>query len=382
MHIVIAPGSFKESMTAFEVAENIRKGIHDADPGISTKMIPLADGGEGTVHALIDSTGGRVIRSTVHDPLMRKIKSFYGILEDHKTAVIEMAAASGIELLEEKEKDPLITSTYGTGELIRSALDMGCTRIIIGIGGSATNDGGAGMMQALGIKFYDHTGKKIRPEGGGSLLMIQSIDLNSLDERLTNVEFIIASDVDNPLLGNNGASFTYGPQKGADSETVQILEKSMEHFANIIEGITKKEIRSLPGAGAAGGLGFGMMIILNASLKPGFEIISEFAGLENSIREANIVITGEGKIDVQTRFGKTPFGVAKIAKKYNIPVLAFTGNLEENTPELYKDIFKVVVPIVNRPMKLETALMKSHTLLRQAAKRVMNLIILGKEISW
>jgi glycerate kinase len=367
-NIVIAPDSFKESLTAPEVAEAIRKGIIRAVPSANTILVPMADGGEGTVQALVQSTRGKIIQVPVHDPLMRRIHAFFGILGDGQTAVIEMAAASGIELLSEKEKNPLKTSTFGTGELINAALDTSCNKLIIGVGGSATNDGGAGMLQALGIKFIDKNGEEISP-AGGSLDKIREIDTSSLDKRLNTINITIASDVSNPLYGESGATKVFGPQKGASPDMVEKLEKNLIHFSKLTGKNKGKKYHNIAGAGAAGGLGFGLISWLNAKIKPGFEVIANLAGLEERISTADLVITGEGKIDMQTKYGKTPYGVAMLAKKHNVPVLAFTGILEDEAKAMYKDIFQLIVSIRKKHMSLEESKRNAASLLQEATTK-------------
>jgi len=369
-NIVIASDSFKESLTAKQACESINKGILAVLPGANVLMIPMADGGEGTVQALIDSTSGKLVPVRVHDPLGRVIESFFGLLGDNKTAVIEMAAASGIELLKNSEKDPMITSSYGTGELIRAALDEGCEKIIMGIGGSATNDGGAGMIQALGGKLLDEKGKELKP-GAVYLNQLQDIKLDDLDPRLQSTSFIVASDVDNPLLGENGATKIFGPQKGADKLKVEILEKNLEHFAKITESCLGKKLRDHPGAGAAGGLGFSAMAFLHANLNPGFNVVAQLTNLEESIKKADLVITGEGKLDAQTKHGKTPFGVAQLARKFNIPVMAFVGKTDKEAMELYKDDFIEIIPIVSEKISLQEAMENASDFLCDATSNTI-----------
>lgn len=367
MKIVIAPDSFKESMSAKTVANGIRDGIEQVRKDVICIMVPMADGGEGTVQALVDATKGELLNVQVEDPLGRQVNSFLGILGDRKTAIIEMAAASGLELLEEKEKNPLITSTYGSGQLILAALKKDCKKIIVGIGGSATNDGGAGMMQALGIKLLDKVGKEIL-RGGVNLDKLASIDTRAIDKRIADVEFLIASDVDNPLLGKSGATRVFSPQKGAGKATLEVLEKKMLHFANIIESHTGTQVRELPGSGAAGGLGFGMMSMLNARSEPGFDIVAEITELEKKMTGADLVITGEGKIDSQTSFGKTPWGVAMLAKKKDIPVIAFAGRVSDKADELYKKEFRSIIEVSDRSIDLKTAMKNGKNLLKLAVK--------------
>ncbi len=367
MKVVIAPDSFKESMSAKTVAECIRDGIIQVRKDVTYIMVPMADGGEGTVQALVDATKGKVLNVKVDDPLGRPINSFLGILGDRKTAIIEMAAASGLELLKEDEKSPLITSTYGTGQLILAAIQKDCKKIIVGIGGSATNDGGAGMMQALGIKLLDKSGKEIR-RGGGSLDKLAGIDARAIDKRIADIEFLIASDVDNPLLGKSGATYVFSPQKGATKTDIEVLEKNMLHFANCIEGHSGIQVRELPGSGAAGGFGFGMMSMLNARSEPGFDIVAKIAELEKKMTGAGLVITGEGKIDSQTMYGKTPWGVAMMAKKKDIPVIAFAGRISDKADVLYKNEFRSIIEVSDRSMNLRTAMKNGDKMLKLAVK--------------
>jgi len=373
MNILIAPDSFKDCLSAPEVAQNIETGIRRIMPEACITILPMADGGEGTVEALVGATGGEIITVEVHDPLMRRIKSFFGILGDKKTAVIEMAAASGIELLKENERNPWITSTYGTGELISHALDMGCERLVIGVGGSATNDAGTGMAQALGVRFLDVQGKETG-HGGGALNKISEIDVRELDKRINKCEILVACDVDNPFCGPRGAAAIYSPQKGADTAMVKKLDDNMRHFADKISGILNIDIQNIKGAGAAGGLAAGLMVFLKAELKPGFDIIKNIVNLEKEVSKADIVITGEGRIDYQTQFGKTPSGVARIAAKYNKPVIAITGSLGEKADELYEMGFDSIFPITDNPADIEYALKKADILIQNTAERIFRLI--------
>jgi glycerate kinase len=373
MNILIAPDSFKDCLSSKNVAQNIEKGIRRIMPGANIKILPMADGGEGTVEALVAATGGKIIKADVYDPLMRKIKSFFGILGDKKTAVIEMATASGIELLKKNERNPWITTTYGTGELIRHALDKRCEKIVIGIGGSATNDAGVGMTQALGAKFLDLQGKQIG-YGGGMLNKISEIDLTSLDSRIKGSQILVACDVDNPLYGPEGAAFVYSSQKGADTQMVKKLDENLRHFADKIKEVLDIDIQNVKGSGAAGGLGAGLKVFLNAQLKPGFEIIKNIVKLEKEIARADIIITGEGKIDYQTQFGKTPFGVAQVAAKLSKPVIAIAGALGERAEELYAKGFDYIVPIADKPMDIEYAIKNAGILIQNAAERTFRLI--------
>ena len=329
MYILIAPDSFKESLTAKEVALNIESGLKKSKLKCNTKILPMADGGEGTVQSLVDATNGKIINTMVTGPLGDQIKSFFGVLGDNKTAVIEMAAASGLPLMKEHEKNPDKTTTYGTGELIKEALDYGCNKIIIGIGGSATNDLGVGMAQALGASFKDKNNNEISL-GGSELSNIKSIDLNNIDSRALKAQIEVACDVDNPLYGKTGAAYIYGPQKGATEEQIKRLDEGLRKASEIIKKDLNINIDKLPGAGAAGGLGGGLYAFLKAELKPGIEIVLEASKIDDLLnKDIDFVITGEGKIDGQTIYGKTPVGVAKAAKKYNIPVIAICGSIED-----------------------------------------------------
>ncbi len=327
MRIIIAPDSFKGSLTAAEVAASIERGVKRVLPQAETIPVPLADGGEGTVDALVSATGGRLVTKEVTGPLGERVKASYGLLGDGETAVIEMAAASGLPLVPLEKRNPMLTTTYGTGELILAALDEGCRRIIIGIGGSATNDGGAGMAQALGVKLLDEEGLDI-PYGAAGLARLDRIDISSLDRRLAQVEVLVACDVDNPLTGPRGAARVYGPQKGADPQMVEELDQILERFAAIILRDLGKDVKDIPGAGAAGGLGAGLMAFLNGRLAPGVELVLAAVKLEERIQKgADLVITGEGAINEQTVYGKTPIGVAKLAKRYHLPVIAIAGSI-------------------------------------------------------
>ena len=374
MKVVIAPDSFKGSLSAFEVAKAIQRGIKTVDESIETVIVPMADGGEGTVQSLIDASGGNIIELMAYDPLFRKINSFYGIMGDGVTAVIEMAAASGLPLLTSAERNPLKTTTYGTGELIKDAINRGCKKFIIGLGGSATNDGGCGMAQALGAKFLDENGNEI-DMGGGELSKISSIDISGIDSRIKNAEFLAACDVDNPLCGEKGASAVYGPQKGASGNDVKTLDDGLQHFAQVVKQKLNLDIIDVPGAGAAGGLGAGVMVFLNAQLHRGIDIVTQTTKLTDKMNGADLVITGEGKIDSQTAFGKTPFGVAQIAKEKNIPVIAIAGSLGEGYQTLYEKGFDGIHSIMDESMSLKYAIDNAAELLENAAEHVIRIWI-------
>ncbi|MEN8227075.1 MAG: glycerate kinase [Bacteroidota bacterium] len=376
MKILIAPDAFKDCMSARQVAMAIEAGMKKILPKADFRIAPMADGGEGTVESVIDATGGKLIECVVKDPLMREITSFYGITGDGSTAVIEMAAASGIELLKPGERDPSVTSTFGTGQLIKDALDRGCNKLLMGIGGSATNDGGAGMAEALGVKFSGLACITPAP-GGGALGEVERIQMEGLDPRIAETEILVACDVSNPLTGSNGASAIYGPQKGADGEMVKKLDRNLEHFAVLIQQQLGKEITHVPGAGAAGGLGAGLMAFLGAKLMKGFNMIAETVGLEEKIMQADLVITGEGKMDGQTQFGKTPFGVAQLAQKHGKPVIGVAGTLEEGAEVLYQMGFNLILPIQEKPSDLDFAIRHAEGLLKRSGERIARMISLG-----
>lgn len=330
MKFVIAPDSFKGSLTAKQAAEAIKKGLVRALPDEDYVLVPMADGGEGTMQALVDAGGGRLLAAQVHDPLGKMVTAQFGLLG--KTAVIEMAQASGIQYVDDKTRNPLLTSTYGTGELIKAALDQGVNKIIIGIGGSATNDGGAGMAQALGVKLLDEDGQELAP-GGGSLGRLAKIDTTALDKRLAACQVLVASDVTNPLTGPDGASAVFGPQKGATPDQVKLLDQNLAHYAAIVN----PALAAKPGAGAAGGLGFGLMAFTKSRFEKGVDLVIDQTGLREKMQGADVVITGEGSIDRQTKFGKTPYGVALLAHEVapKAAVIVLAGNIGPGVSELY-----------------------------------------------
>ena len=373
MNIVIAPDSFKECLSAKEVATAIAMGIFEAISDVEVFKIPISDGGEGLLETLMQGAGGKFVEVVVKDPLMRSITASYGILEDKKTAVIEMALASGLELLKENEKNPMLTSTYGTGQLIKDALDNGCTKIIIGIGGSATNDGGAGMARALGAKFLNKKGEELN-EGGGSLNELNNIDLSNFDDRLSRCEVVVACDVSNPLTGPNGASMVYGGQKGGSHEDLLKLDKNLAHLAAIIRSELQIDIAETPGAGAAGGIGAALMAFMKGRLLNGIELVLETLKMEEYIKSADLVITGEGKIDGQTLHGKTIAGIAKMAKKYRVPVVVITGKIGEDIEPIYDMGVCGVYSIVNEPMDLHQAITEAPKLIQNSVKNIMGTI--------
>lgn len=370
MKIVVAPDSFKGSLTAIEVSDAIEQGIREIFPEAEIVKIPMADGGDGTVQCLVNATGGEILREKVTDPLGDEVLASYGILGDKKTAVIEMAEASGLTLVPENKRNPLITTTYGTGQLIKAALDRGCRKMIIGIGGSATNDAGAGMVQALGAKLLDKDGEEIG-FGGGELKKVLRIDTKYFDNRLSKTKVLIASDVSNPLCGPKGASRIYGPQKGATPEMTKELDESLAYFAEIIKRDLHKDIKDIPGAGAAGGLGASLIAFLNAELRPGIDIMIEIAKLEQAIKDADLVVTGEGKIDSQTIYGKAPIGVARIAKKYNIPVIAVAAIISDDADIVHQYGINTLIKISEPPMSLTEPKSKKVWLIKKSIKQFL-----------
>lgn len=362
MNILIAPDSFKESLTSIEVTDYLSEGFKKAKQDFEITKLPLADGGEGTVKSLVAATDGEIKKKEVTDPLGNKVEAIYGILGDKKTGVIEMATASGLPLVPRDKRNPARTTTYGTGELIKAALDQGCTKLIIGIGGSATNDCGVGMAQALGGKFLDEEGKQIG-YGGRYLKDIEKIDLSQLDSRIAETEIEVACDVDNPLYGKNGAAYIYGPQKGASKKQVKQLDKGLRHIAEIIKNDLGKEVNEIPGAGAAGGLGAGLSAFLDAELRPGIEIVMEASKIEEKMEDVDLVVTGEGKIDGQTCSGKTPVGVSRIAKKKDIPVIAVAGTIGEDAEKVYEEGINFLYSVIDKPMTLKEAIDSADELL-------------------
>jgi len=330
MKIILAPQSFKGSLQAYEAAESMEKGVKAADPFIETILLPLADGGAGTVKAMVTATGGQLITTEVHGPLGDRVAATWGIMGDKRSAVIEMSAASGLTLVPENKLNPMKASTYGTGELIAAAMDTGCRRIIIGLGDSATVDSGAGMAQALGIKLLDEKNQPI-PPGGAGLSFLKHIDISTRHPLIAECEILCASDVTNPLYGTNGAACVYGPQKGATPDMVQQLDAALRHFSEVITAELGITIENLPGAGAAGGLGAGLAAFLGASMRRGIDLVCENIGFDTYLNTADLVLTGEGRIDYQTAFGKTAVGIARRAKKAGIPVIAICGELGRGT---------------------------------------------------
>ena len=373
MRFVVAPDSYKGSVPATEVALAMARGIRQVFSTAEVITIPIADGGEGTVDALVTATGGQFRCNTVAGPLGERVLAKWGILGDGQTAVIEMAAASGLPLLPAERRNPRQTSTYGTGELIRAALDAGLRRIIIGIGGSATNDGGAGMASALGALFLAADGTQL-PNGGAALAELASIDLAGLDPRLQQTEITVACDVDNPLCGPRGASAVFGPQKGATPQIVAELDAALANFAQCAQQASGRDVAELPGAGAAGGLGAGLMFFTPAQLRPGVEIVLDAVGFAALVKDADFVITGEGRTDFQTAFGKAPVGVAKIAKIYGVPVFCLSGGLGQGADDVLTQGIDAVLSICDRPLSLEECMMAGSELIESASARLCRII--------
>ncbi len=370
--IVVASDSFKGSLTSLQVAYAVEQGIHKVYPECKVVKLNVADGGEGTMDALRSTLGGRWINVKVDDPLGRRMNSAYVILNDGRTAVIEMSAASGLPLLRPEERNPMKTSTYGTGEMIADALARGCRRFLVGIGGSATNDGGMGMLSALGFRFLDRNGK-VLPGMGASMMEVEDIDVSQVPEAVRDAGFVVACDVDSPFCGPSGAAYVFAPQKGAGPQMVEELDKGMQHFAEVIKRVMGKDIKDVPGAGAAGGLGGGFMAFLNARLEKGIEMVLDAIGFDAVIYGADLVITGEGRVDSQTLTGKTPYGIMKRAAKQGIRTVVIGGSVKLDEGEDVSG-FDVVYPVTPPDMPLEEA-MKPETAaenIRTAIVKIMN----------
>jgi len=377
MKIVVAPDSFKGSVSALEAANAMEHGLRRVFSNAVIEKIPMADGGEGTVQSLVDATGGHLQTRRVLAPLENQVDAQFGILSDGETAVIELASASGLTLVAPHEQNPLRTTTYGTGQLIHAALEAGCRHLIIGIGGSATNDGGAGMAEALGVRLLDANGKQIQ-RGGGNLGQLASIDATGLHPAIAETETVVACDVNNPLTGPDGASHVYGPQKGATPEMIETLDGHLAHFDKILAHIFGKSFNDIPGAGAAGGLGAGLMAFLNAELRLGIDIMIDAVNLKERIKGAAVVFTGEGQLDFQTAFGKTPVGVAKVAKAHDIPVIAIAGGVAEGAEAVYDAGIDAMLGIVQEPMSLENAVTDASRLIADTAEQAARLITIGQ----
>jgi len=357
MKLVIAPDSFKESLSARAVAEAIAAGWARVYPDAELLLCPMADGGEGTVDALLSATDGKLQQTRVSGPLGDPVEAHWGLLPNAQ-AIIEMAEASGLHRVEPGRRDVLAASSHGTGELIRAALDAGVRRIVLGLGGSATNDGGAGLLAALGVRFLDREGQEL-PLGGAGLARLSQIDLTGLDTRLAQVEVMVAADVDNPLCGPRGASAVFGPQKGASPEQVAQLDEALAHYADVMAATLGEDLRDLPGVGAAGGLGFAARAVLRAGFRPGVELVAELSGLAQAVQGADLVITGEGRLDGQSLHGKTPVGVARIARAAGVPVIALAGSLGDGYQRLYAEGIGAAFSLAPGPLSLEQAMQQA-----------------------
>ena len=375
MKIIIAPQSFKGSVSALEAAQAIERGVLRAEPEAATTLVPVADGGDGTLNVLVDNTNGEVFRSIVTGPLSHAVEAPWGVMGDGKTAVVEMARASGLALVPFRRRNPRTTTTRGTGEIIRLALEKGFTRIIVGLGGSATNDAGMGMASALGVKFLDAQEKSL-PRGGAALARLAHIDTSNLNPALKGVTIIGATDVTNPLCGPSGASAIYGPQKGASPETVAELDAALANFARVVQqdlGIDFLN-EEWPGAGAAGGLGAGLLAFTGARLQSGIDMVCEVLNFDEHVRGADLVITGEGRADLSTIYDKSPVGVARKAAAYGVPTIILAGSLGDGYEELYQHGIAGVICIADRPMSFERSLARTEELLEGAAERTIRLL--------
>lgn len=379
MKIVIAPDSYKESLSALEVARAIEAGFREIYPDAEYIKLPVADGGEGTVEAMVAATQGRVVQVEVTGPLGEAVPGFFGVSGDERCAFIEMAAASGLELLPPAPRNPLKTTSWGTGELIRHALDLGVSRIIIGIGGSATNDGGAGMVQALGAQLLTADGQPIAP-GGAGLSTLAKIDISGLDPRLAQCRIDVACDVTNPLIGDEGASAVFGPQKGATPEMVTQLDRALAHYAEQIAQELDLDVLTLEGGGAAGGMGAALYAFCGAHLRPGIDIVTDALHLDALVADADLVITGEGRIDSQTIHGKVPVGVARVAKRYQIPVIGIAGSLTADVDVVHQHGLDAVFSVLHRICSLDEALAEAGTNVRMAARNIAAAIKVGQSL--
>lgn len=375
MKIVIAPDSFKGSNSAIEVANSIEKGIRRVDAESNIIKIPIADGGEGTVEALVLSTGGEIREKDVVGPLGETVRGKYGILRNG-VGVVELAAASGLPLVPEELRNPLNTTTYGTGQLILAAIEDGCKKIVVGLGGSATNDGGAGIAQAFGISFLGMNGKELG-QGGGQLDQLDSINTENLDKRLKDIEIIVACDVTNPLCGPEGASYIYGPQKGGTPQIVETLDRNLKYYAEVISKQLHMDVKDIPGSGAAGGSAIPLLLFTKARIESGIKVILDVTEMDRHLQDADLVITGEGRIDGQSIFGKVPVGVAARAKQYDLPVLAIAGGIGAGAERCYQHGIDSIMSIVNGPMLLSEAMNNAEELIADATERAFRMVQIG-----
>ncbi|MCH8107337.1 MAG: glycerate kinase [Chloroflexi bacterium] len=376
MKVIIAPQEFKGALSALAAAEAIERGVKAAMPEAETVLVPVADGGDGTLDALVEGSGGRVFRSVVTGPLGQPLEARWGVMGDGQTAVIEMALASGLALVPPQRRDPYITTTRGTGEIIAEALDRGFSRIVVGLGGSATNDGGAGMASALGARFLDAEGQTL-PDGGAALARLVKIDVSQLNPKLAQTSIIGATDVTNPLCGPTGASAIYGPQKGATPEMVAELEAALKNYGRVLQRDLGKDVSERPGAGAAGGLGAGLMAFAGAELLPGIDMVCDVVNFDAHLQGADLVITGEGRADRSTIFNKAPVGVARRALAQGVPTLLLAGGLGPGHRELYQHGIAAIVCIADSPMSFRQSLGRTAELLEGAAERALRLMGVG-----
>ena len=379
MKIVVAPQAFKGSLSATEVGNSMIKGIENVIANSTNLLVPIADGGDGTLETLVESSQGKINLIKVTGPLGEQQNSAWGALGRNKTAIIEMARSSGLALVPINKLNPLISTTYGLGEVILDALDQGYRDFIIGIGGSATNDAGAGMAQALGAKLLDSNGNEL-PFGGESLSKLNSINIDGIDTRIKECNFAIACDVNNPLTGPEGASAIYGPQKGATPEMVNTLDQALTNFAKIVEKDLGIKINNVEGSGAAGGLGGGLIAFLNGKLRKGVDIVLDFVDIDKALINTNLVITGEGQLDFQTIYNKAPIGVAKRAKHLGIPVIAISGSLGENFSVVHEHGIDAASSIVSKPMTLEEASKNAPELISTATEQALRYMKIGSDV--
>ncbi|MFQ5860369.1 MAG: glycerate kinase [Dehalococcoidia bacterium] len=380
MKLVIAPQAFKGSLTGMQAARAMEEGARRVFPQAEMVLVPVADGGDGTLEVLVEHTGGRLLSVQVTGPLGEPVQALWGVMGDGTTAVVEMARASGLALLSPQYLDPRITTTYGTGQLVRHALEQGCQRLILGLGGSATNDGGAGMAEALGVRLLDAQGHQL-PRGGAALQRLARIELSGLDPCVKELEVVAAADVTNPLTGPEGASLVYGPQKGASLGVARELDRALAHYAEVIQRDLGVDVTHIPGAGAAGGLGAGLLAFLGATIRPGIDLVCELLGLDERLERAHLVLTGEGRIDGSTVFNKAPIGVAQRAKARDIPVLAVTGSLGPGYAAVYQHGIDVVACMTEGGIGLAEALERAYELVQDTTERALRLLLLKGKVS-
>ena len=380
MKIVIAPQGFKGGISGLEAARAIARGVLAAVPDAETVLIPVADGGDGTLHALVDATGGEIFTSTVTGPINQQVEAQWGVMGDGCTAVIEMARASGLAMVPPRRRNPKVTTTLGTGEILKEALERGYRRVIVGLGGSATNDGGAGMATALGARFLDSSGNAL-PTGGGALARLDRIDTSGMIGQIAGAEIIAATDVTNPLCGPTGASAVYGPQKGASPELVAELDAALLNFARVVERDLGLDVLDTPGAGAAGGLGAGLMAFAGAKIQSGIDMVCQVLDFDSHLAGADLVITGEGRADRSTVFDKAPVGVARHARAYGVPTVLLAGSLGQGHEELYDHGVAAILCISDGAMTFQQALGRTGEMLEGTAERAVRLFLLGNEKS-